>query len=477
MTVDKLNFACRRTSTGDAVTPFNARHSRILRASRMLLGAAVAISATTTAAVYLSAGGAAAVGNSDAPNPVQLGYDCAFPGATSHSITALVAWAAGGAGSAVSSSPSSTAPGAGSPSVDSSVRLTSVSLILSAEVVDELRQLHAASVGGVFGPQVSPSSPTSTSTLAALLALPATPGTPLALVGGWLGGAPTFSYASSTPYSLKADSFVLQLAAATADGTSVSLPASVVCTTTPGRDNTIFTHTARVCAGGSIAAPGGTCTTPSPRPATPTPSHAPATTPAPGKAPTPTPVVTRTSALPAPSAAAPPVVATTYSLTGIFTLPSVSGSGRLGPGTLRVRPASADGRFTGSLTVPPAVIDGTLFGFVPITVTAAFTPVGAVTGRVSANLSATAESVFSVALKSVKLFGLLPVTSSECRTKAPVKLHLASGGAGTFNPATGGGLSGQLSIGEFTGCGVATNVLNAVVPGAGSSVTFSVLHP
>ncbi|SDI85809.1 hypothetical protein SAMN05444157_0506 [Frankineae bacterium MT45] len=469
------------------MTPFRARQASLRcaslrraslwRASRMVLGAVVSISATTTAAVYLSATGASALGTSDAPNPVQVGYDCVFPGSTTHSITALVAWSAGPSGGGPSSAPSSGVGGGAA--ADSALRLTSVSLVLSADVVDELRQLHAVSVGGVFGPQVSATAPTSppptTSTLASLMALPSNPGTPLALVGGWLAGAPTYSYSSSASYSLRADTFVLQLAAATADGSSVTLPASVTCTTTAGRDNTIFTHSPHVCSGSS-AAPGDGCVVASPKPAaTPTPRNAPTPTPVkPATSPTPAP---RTSVGAAPPAVVPKVVATAYSLNGTFTLPSVSGAGRLGPGTLRVRPAAADGSFTGTLTVPPAVIEGTLFGFVPITVTAAFTPVGAVTGRVSANLSATADSIFSVSLKSVKLFGLLPVTSSGCRTKSPVTLHLASGGAGTFDPTTGGGLSGQLSIGEFTGCGAATAALNAVVPGAGSSVSFSVLRP
>ncbi|SOD71552.1 hypothetical protein SAMN05892883_1059 [Jatrophihabitans sp. GAS493] len=224
-----------------------------------------------------------------------------------------------------------------------------------------------------------------------------------------------------------------------------------------------------------------TAPTPVPTPvptAVPTPKPTTAPTPVPTPVPTavPTPKPT-TAPTPAPTATpAPNLTHIDFSATGTIGLPTVNGTGKVGPGTISTDVNLKGGSFTGTSSIPDITVNASLFGFIPTTIVSSFTQVGLLTGQLAAGATdVTADLKANLGVKSVKALGVLPLTSGNCTTASPVSIHLASNGKGEFSPFTGGTLSSKFAIGKLANCGALTDLLNAIFPGNANTLTLNLV--
>ncbi|WP_096301612.1 DUF6801 domain-containing protein [Jatrophihabitans sp. GAS493] len=162
-----------------------------------------------------------------------------------------------------------------------------------------------------------------------------------------------------------------------------------------------------------------------------------------------------------------------FSATGTIGLPTVNGTGKVGPGTISTDVNLKGGSFTGTSSIPDITVNASLFGFIPTTIVSSFTQVGLLTGQLAAGATdVTADLKANLGVKSVKALGVLPLTSGNCTTASPVSIHLASNGKGEFSPFTGGTLSSKFAIGKLANCGALTDLLNAIFPGNANTLTL-----
>ncbi|WP_157749298.1 DUF6801 domain-containing protein [Jatrophihabitans sp. GAS493] len=220
--------------------------------------------------------------------------------------------------------------------------------------------------------------------------------------------------------------------------------------------------------------------TPVPTPVV-TPKPTPVVTPAPTPVPTPvvtpkpTPVVTP-APTPAPTPGGGTLTHINFTANGTIGLPTISGSGKVGPGLVSTDVNLKGGTFTGTTTLPDITINGSLAGFIPLTIVSSFTQLGPLTGQLAPGATdLTADLKANLGVKSVKALGILPLTSGNCTTASPVSIHLASNGKGQFSPFTGGTVSSTFAIGKLANCGLLTDILNGIFPGNANTLTLNLV--
>ncbi|WP_197704585.1 DUF6801 domain-containing protein [Jatrophihabitans sp. GAS493] len=220
---------------------------------------------------------------------------------------------------------------------------------------------------------------------------------------------------------------------------------------------------------------------PTPKPtAVPTPVPTAVPTPKPTAVPTPVPTAVPTpAATPAPTPAPTPASTVThinFAANGTISLPTVNGSAKVGPGLVSTDVNLKGGTFTGTTTLPNMNVSGSLFGFIPLSMVASFNQVGPLSGQLAKGATdLTADLQANIGVVSVKALGILPLTSSGCRTASPVSIHLASNGKGQFSPFTGGNVSAKFAIGNLTDCGALTAILNAIFPGSNNTISLTLV--
>ncbi|SDI78408.1 hypothetical protein SAMN05444157_0142 [Frankineae bacterium MT45] len=219
--------------------------------------------------------------------------------------------------------------------------------------------------------------------------------------------------------------------------------------------------------------------TPAPTPvATPAPTPAPTAVPTPSTLPTPTPTAVPTpapTAVPTPTPA-PSLTHLDFDANGTITLPTINGKGKVGPGLVSTDVNLKNGTFSGTTTLPDITVNGSLFGFIPLTTVASFTELGPLTGQLAKGATdLVADLKANIGVKSVKALGILPLTSGSCHTASPVSIHLASNGKGEFSPFSGGTVSSTFAIGSLTDCGLLTGILNAIFPGPNNSLSLNLV--
>ncbi|SOD71549.1 hypothetical protein SAMN05892883_1056 [Jatrophihabitans sp. GAS493] len=372
----------------------------------------------------------------------------------------------------------------------------SISILLNVATTDALQILGAKTLEGSItaGASLTNASP---STLSITAAVPVT-AVPQTTDANGDGPAFTITATGVSPTATMTSAGTAKLSATTvnavfnpknAAGTSV-LPAAkqtIPCSFDAG-DNLLL---------GSIPVTAGTAATPVPTPvptatpkpvATPVPTATPkpVATPVPTATPKPvaTPVPTATPkpvATPVPTAVPTPAPVSTithinFAANGTIGLPTVKGSGKVGPGLVSTDVNLKGGTFTGTTTLPNMNISGTVFGFVPLTMVASFNQVGTLTGKLAAGATdLTADLKANIGVLSVKAAGILPLTVSSCHTAAPVSIHLASNGKGQFSPFTGGTVSSTFAIGNLADCGALTGLLNGIFPGNANTLSLNLV--
>ncbi len=181
-------------------------------------------------------------------------------------------------------------------------------------------------------------------------------------------------------------------------------------------------------------------------------------------------------AVPAVADAAPaadPMLNATYPVSGTTDINATNSSLTLGPGTLTASLDTTTLAFTGNLDLPPATGSFKELGFVPVTATAEFDQVGAITGMdVNGGITATAH--ISIKLTRVVAGGIPVVVGNHCQT-VPATINLASGDG--FNVLLGGPVSGTFTIPPFLGCGLNTGLINAIIPGPGNTISLNLGTP
>ncbi|WP_157749300.1 DUF6801 domain-containing protein [Jatrophihabitans sp. GAS493] len=215
--------------------------------------------------------------------------------------------------------------------------------------------------------------------------------------------------------------------------------------------------------------------TPVPTPvATPVPTPVATPVPTPVATPVPTPVVT-----PAPTPVVTPAPSLThldFDANGTITLPTINGKGKVGPGLVSTDVNLKNGTFTGTTTLPDITVNGSLFGFIPLTTVASFTEIGPLSGQLAKGATdLVADLKANIGVKSVKALGILPLTSGSCHTASPVSIHLASNGKGEFSPFEGGTVTSTFAIGSLTDCGLLTGILNVIFPGPNNSLSLNLV--
>ncbi|GAB2487583.1 hypothetical protein [Jatrophihabitans fulvus] len=184
-----------------------------------------------------------------------------------------------------------------------------------------------------------------------------------------------------------------------------------------------------------------------------------------------------TGAAPAVASTAPPgSFEIDYDATGTSLIKKPNSTIKLGPTVSKTYISdSGDGSFTADLPLPPTKSTFKILGFVPVSATVNFIPVGKLTGRISDSVPVrlTATAKYTIRLTDVKAFGLPTFQGSSCQTASPVSIPVATPAGQQFDLTEGGKLSGSYTIGKFAHCGLTTGLINAVVPGSGNTLTFS----
>jgi len=171
-----------------------------------------------------------------------------------------------------------------------------------------------------------------------------------------------------------------------------------------------------------------------------------------------------------------------YDANGSTTVSTTGSTIPLGPTTLNTTLEYSTGEFTGSMAIPSAHTHFWAAGFVPMSADVTFVEAAPVTGKLSAHPEGggsyvTATAQYYVKLSNVKAVGFPTFVGDSCRTKAPVTIPVATPDGERFAVFTGGNLTGTYTIGDFQNCGLMTWLVNALVPGSGNQVTFTLSNP
>lgn len=130
----------------------------------------------------------------------------------------------------------------------------------------------------------------------------------------------------------------------------------------------------------------------------------------------------------------------------------------------------ATGALTGNLNLPPASKTIRLFGLPIATTTFAMSQNGPITGHVDlATMTVTVDSSFDFAIKSATASFLpwLNLVGNSCRGVQPINVSMSGPvdltGSQTF--------SADYTLPKLKNCGLATPLLNAIIPGGGNTFT------
>ncbi len=125
----------------------------------------------------------------------------------------------------------------------------------------------------------------------------------------------------------------------------------------------------------------------------------------------------------------------------------------------------------GVLSLPPASTTVSLGGIGLATATFRLAETKPVTGKVNLSaLKVTATSTFNVLVTSVKPLGLpVNLVGNDCGTATPVSVTFS----GKFSFSGASKFSGTYTIPPLQNCGLATTVLNEVIPGPGNVFSAS----
>ena len=133
--------------------------------------------------------------------------------------------------------------------------------------------------------------------------------------------------------------------------------------------------------------------------------------------------------------------------------------------------------FTGSLPLKPTKASFKVIGFVPVSATVSFIPVGEVKGNIALDESIAAvksTATYTVKLTDVKVAGIGANVGAKCQTAAPVVINADTRPGEGFDLEKGGTLVGTYTIGKFANCGFTTDIINALIPGPGNTTTINV---
>jgi hypothetical protein len=172
------------------------------------------------------------------------------------------------------------------------------------------------------------------------------------------------------------------------------------------------------------------------------------------------------------TASAATILHARYKVSGSTFLAGPSSTLDLGPGSLSARVNANTGKLTATLSLPPATGSFTELGIVPVTATAAFINDGPTTGKInSKNGTVTTTSKITLQLTKLSIAGIPVPVGKSCETAQPVVVTLKSQKG--FSVLEGGTMAGTYTIGKFSGCGLATPVINLTIPASGNTITFT----
>ncbi|HET8929291.1 MAG TPA: hypothetical protein VFN21_01410 [Acidimicrobiales bacterium] len=130
----------------------------------------------------------------------------------------------------------------------------------------------------------------------------------------------------------------------------------------------------------------------------------------------------------------------------------------------------ATGDLTGHLNLPPASKTIRLFGLPLASTTFAMSENGPITGHVDlATMTVTVNSSFNFAITqaSASFLPWLNLVGNSCKGKSPINVAMTGPvdltGASTF--------SAEYALPKLKNCGLATPLLNAIIPGGGNTFT------
>jgi hypothetical protein len=171
-----------------------------------------------------------------------------------------------------------------------------------------------------------------------------------------------------------------------------------------------------------------------------------------------------------------------YPVSGSTHINSTNSDLTLGPGTLNSTIDLQTLQLTGDVSLPPSSGSFNAFGFVPVSATVAFVPVGQTTGAVTTGAitdgTVTATSQFIIQITSMTVAGLPAAPGSSCETSSPVAITVTS--PANFNADLGGTLTGTYTIPDFKSCGplgIETPLINALIPGSGNTISLTLGKP
>lgn len=170
-------------------------------------------------------------------------------------------------------------------------------------------------------------------------------------------------------------------------------------------------------------------------------------------------------------ASADTYVHASYTVTGSTYIKAPNFTLALGPGKLHSTVDFNTGKLTASLSLPNATGSFKQLGVIPVTATTQFINDGPTTGTLNLDTGAVrTTSKITLRIVSLTVAGVGVPVGNSCQTKDAVVVNLASQPG--FNVLDGGNLAGGYTIGDFSGCGLATLLINLTIPGSGNTITL-----
>src|SRR5258708_551946 len=187
-------------------------------------------------------------------------------------------------------------------------------------------------------------------------------------------------------------------------------------------------------------------------------------------------VAMRAAAAAVAEAAGPASAGTTvkakYRVTGSTYIKAPNFTLNLGPGRLVTRVDLKTGKLTARLSMPDATGSFKQLGIIPVTSTTQFINDGLTTGRLNLKTGTVrTKSKITLRIVSLTVAGLPVPVGNSCETKSPAVVRLTSQPG--FNVLEGGNVAGAYTIPDFSGCGVATPLINLTIPGGGNTITLT----
>ena len=132
----------------------------------------------------------------------------------------------------------------------------------------------------------------------------------------------------------------------------------------------------------------------------------------------------------------------------------------------------ATGAFIGDLALNNVRARLQALGIIPVTADLQFVMTDKTRGTLDGAGKATAQAKFKVRMPNVYLFGSIKIAGGiSCQTKSASVANLTS--AGTFNPLTGGRLTGTYGLSDLTGCGALTAFVSPLTKGSGNTIDIT----